>query len=279
MHKPSSSPNSGCAMGCHLPFLTSPELWLTDKLGTVLLAYSCVSAGEPHFCSWPCRTQASWPIESFTLWLLAVWSSLAHLREGFQTKRGQSLTQGREGQPMARYSWWCCAGGSWDDIKPVSLLFSFSFQGETSGNGAQGCFYGWSWSLLLAGMFWLAGLATTGSESVLYLRYLSSPACLFLSHLSLPFPYPFHSKLSAPRDRSRCIRQARVTLSFVRSLCKRCQALHNAGKQWQEDWPPPKTSDGSCTAGLYWPPGLCWETQKLPTCRTLPQTLWHKTCW
>lgn len=154
-------------------------------------------------------------------------------------------------------------------MKSVSLLFSLSFQGERTGKGYQGCFDGWPWSLLLPGMFWLAGLATTGSKSVLHLPYLSSPACLFVSHLSLPFPSPFHSKLCAPRELSMCTRQARVTLGFLRSWCARFQPLHGAGEQWQEDWPPPKTSASSCTAGLYWPPRLRQETQKLPTCRTL----------
>lgn len=70
-----------------------------------------------------------------------------------------------------------------------------------------------------------------------------------------------------------------MTWSFLRLLCERFQPLHGAGEQWQEDWPLPKTSAGSCTAGLYQPLGLRQETQKLPTCRTLTQTLWHKTCW
>lgn len=128
-------------------------------------------------------------------------------------------------------------------------------------------------------MFWLARLATTGSKSVLHLPYFSSPTCHFLSHLSLPFPSPFQSKLCAPTELSMCTRQAQVTLSFLRSLCERFQPLHSAGERWQEDWPPPKTSAGSCATGLYWPPGLHRETQKLPTRRTLTQTLWHKTCW
>lgn len=272
-------PNSGCATGCHLP---SPQLCLTDKLRTVLLTFSCVLAGEPchiHFCSWPCRTWPSQPVKSFTLWLLAVWSSLAHPREGLQTKRGQSLTQGREGRPVACYGWWHCPGGPWDDMKSVSLLFSLSFQGEMTGKESQRCFDGWSWSLLPPGTFWLAGLATTVSKSVLHLSYFSSPTCHFLSHLSLPFPSPFHSILCAPRELSMCMRHAWMTWSFLRLLCERFQPLHGAGERWQEDWPLPKTSAGSCTAGLYQPLGLRQETQKLPTCRTLTQTLWHKTCW
>lgn len=68
------------------------------------LAFPCVSAGglcHIPCCSRPCRTRLSQPVKPFTLWFLAVWSSLAYLREGLQTKWGQSLTQGREGQPMS----------------------------------------------------------------------------------------------------------------------------------------------------------------------------------
>lgn len=76
-----------------------------------------------------------------------------------------------------------------------------------------------------------------------------------------------------------CTRQAQVVLSFLWSSGERFQPLHGSGERWQEDWPPPKTSAGFCTAELYQPPRLHRETQKLPTHRTLTQTLWHKTCW
>lgn len=212
-------------MGCHLPFFTSPELCLTDKLGTVLLAFPRVSAEEPchiRFCSRPCRTWLSRPVKPFTLWLLTVWSSPAHPREGFQTKRGQSLTQGREGQPKACYGSRHSDGGSWHDVKSMSLLFSLSFQGEMSGNGSQGFFDSWSWSLLSPGLFRLTHLATNGSKSVLHLPYFSSSTCHFLPHLCLPFPSPLHSKLCAPTEVSMCTREARVILSFLRLLHERC---------------------------------------------------------
>lgn len=128
-------------------------------------------------------------------------------------------------------------------------------------------------------MFWLAGLATTGLKSVLYLPNFSSPTCRFLPHLSLHFRSPFHSKPYAPRLLPMCRRQAQVILSFLGSLHERFQPLHGAGERWQEDWSPPKTSTGFCTAGLYQPPRLSWEIQKVHTHRRLTQTLWHKTCW
>lgn len=124
--------------------------------------------------------------------------------------------------------WWRSAEGSWDDIKSVSFLFYYSFQGEMSGKGYQGCFDGWSWSLLPPGMFWLAGSASTDSKAGLHLPYPFSPSCLFLFHLSLPFPSPFHSKLCASRELSMCTRQAQVTLGFLRSLSKRFQPLQGA---------------------------------------------------
>lgn len=116
-----------------------------------------------------------------------------------------------EGHPTACSGWWRYAGGSWDDMKLVRLLFSLLFHGEMTGSGYQVCFDGSSWSLLLPGMVWLAGLATTHSKSILHLTYLSSPTCLLLSHLSLPFPSTFHSKICGPRELSMCTRQAQVT--------------------------------------------------------------------
>lgn len=116
-------------------------------------------------------------------------------------------------------------------------------------------------------------MATNGSKSVLHLPYFTSSTCHFLPHLCPPFPSPLHSKLCAPTELSMCTREARVILSFLRLLHERC---------W---WPVAQrlaTSKGQCWLLHHWAfpaTGLWWENQKLPTHRTLTQTLWHRICW
>lgn len=89
-------------------------------------------------------------------------------------------------------------------------------------------------------MFWLAGLATSGSKSVLHLPYLSSPTASFFP--ISPCVSLLLSTANSPSELSVCMRQAQMTSSFLRSLCDRFQPLHGAGEQWQGDWPPPKTN-------------------------------------
>lgn len=99
------------------------------------------------------------------------------------------------------------------------------------------------------------------------------------SHLPPSFPsvppFPFHF----PQQNLWSQRTFYVHKTSTSDLCERFQPLHGAGEHWQEDWPSPKTSAGSIAAGLYWSLGMPREIQKLPMCRTLTRTLWHKTCW